>query len=87
MENKKTAVEWLVEQLRQFAFHSNHHLGLGDIRLTQGQIDELEEQAKEMEKQQIEDAFGVGCHHESKRLVGYQDIAEQYYNKTYGGNK
>ena len=38
----------------------------------------------EMEKQQIIDAFGIGCHHESKRLVGYQDIAEQYYNETYG---
>jgi hypothetical protein len=48
-----TAVEWLVEQLRQFAFDSNHHLGLGDIRLTQGQIDELEEEAKEMESKQL----------------------------------
>lgn len=37
-----------------------------------------------MEKQHIIDAFGVGCHHESKRLIGYQDIAEQYYNETYG---
>jgi hypothetical protein len=41
------------------------------------------EQAKEMEKQQIIDAFGIGCHHESKRLVGYQDVAEQYYSETY----
>ena len=37
----------------------------------------------EMEKQQIIDAFGIGCHHESKRLVGYQDIAEQYYQETF----
>lgn len=41
-------------------------------------------QAKEMEKEQIINAFGVGCHHESKRLVGYKDVAEQYYNETYG---
>jgi hypothetical protein len=40
-------------------------------------------QAKAMEKEQIIDAFGVGCHHESKRLVGYQDTAEQYYKQVY----
>ena len=45
------------------------------------------EQALQMEKEQIIDAFGVGCHHESKRLVGYQDTAEQYYNETYGGKQ
>ncbi len=42
-------------------------------------IDKLEA----LEKEQIIDAFGIGCHHESKRLVGYQDVAEQYYNKTF----
>ena len=36
------------------------------------------------EKNQIIDAFGVGCHLESKRLIGYHDVAEQYYNETYG---
>ena len=41
------------------------------------------EQAKEMEKEQIEDAFGVGCQVESTRLIGYQGIAEQYYNETF----
>ena len=78
MENKKTAVEWLVEQLRQFAFDPNHHLGLGDIRLTQGQIDELQEQAKEMEKEQIIDAW-MATDNELQRLA-----AEQYYNEEYG---
>ena len=41
------------------------------------------EQAKEMEKEQIIDAFGVGCQVESTRLIGYQDMAEQYYNETF----
>jgi hypothetical protein len=40
-----------------------------------------------MEKEQIIDAFGVGCHHESKRLVGYQDTAEQYYNETFNADE
>jgi hypothetical protein len=65
---KQTAVEWLVEQIKK-----EHPFWTS-----------IFEQAKEMEKQQIIDSFGVGCHHESKRLVGYQDIAEHYYNETYG---
>jgi len=36
-----------------------------------------------VEKEQIIDAFGIGCQVESTRLIGYQDIAEQYYNETY----
>jgi hypothetical protein len=49
---KQTAVEQLVSELRKLAHDKNHHLEMGDIRISQGFIDELEEQAKEMEKQQ-----------------------------------
>ena len=38
----------------------------------------------EVEKEQIADAFGVGCQVESTRLIGYHEMAEQYYNETYG---
>ena len=73
MENKKlSSVEWLEQELKKIPFVN---------------VLEVFEQAKEMEKEQIIDAFGVGCHLESKRLIGYHDIAEQYYNETYGGNK
>ena len=71
-----TAVEYLVSKIASKIddkYYSN-----------QQDITEFIEQAKEMERKQIIYAFGVGCHHESKRLVGYQDIAEQYYNETYG---
>ena len=44
------------------------------------------EQALAMEKEQIIDAFGVGCQVESTRLIGYHEMAEQYYNETYGGH-
>jgi hypothetical protein len=72
MKNKKqTAVEWLIEQLEQ------HHVKI-DIKNTV-----VNQQAKEMEKEQIIDAFGIGCQVESTRLIGYQDIAEQYYKETY----
>jgi hypothetical protein len=43
-----TSIEWLIEQLRQLAHNDKHHLGMGDIRITQGMLDDFYEQAKEM---------------------------------------
>ena len=43
----------------------------------------LKDNFLEMENQQIIDAFGVGCQVESKRLIGYQNMAEQYYKETF----
>jgi len=63
-----TAVEWLVEQLRQLAFNKKTHLGMGDVRVTQGLLDELHEQAKAMEKEQRIKDYNAGyvdaqCNH------------------------
>ena len=58
---QQTAVGYIISQLRQLAFNENTHLGMGDVRVTQGLIDELEEQAKQIEKQQIIDAFDIAC--------------------------
>ena len=68
METKQTAVEWLVEQLKErgYAGEFPPHL--------------LFEQAKEMEKQQIIDAW-IATDNELQRIA-----AEQYYNETYGTN-
>jgi len=86
MNNNKqqTAVELFIEQLEAQG-ESWENVSIGRIQISIKVEDYLKliDQAKEMEKQQIMDAFGVGCHHESKRLVGYQDIAEQYYNETF----
>lgn len=74
MTPKQTAVEWLIHNIVE------------DQIVKAKSISEWEkvfEQAKQMEKEQIIDAFGVGCQVESTRLIGYQDIAEQYYNETY----
>lgn len=65
-----TAVEWLLNR-----YVETNKIVSSDVL-----------EAKEMEKQQIIDAFGVGCHLESKRLIGYHDVAEQYYTSTYGSN-
>jgi hypothetical protein len=69
--SKQTAVEWLQERL--FLSLSDELKCLNGFFVI----------AKEMEKQQIIDAFGVGRHVESTRLIHYNDMAEQYYNETY----
>lgn len=51
--SQQTAVEWIINQLRQLAHDPTTHIGMGDVRVTQGMIDELEEQSKQMEKEQL----------------------------------
>jgi hypothetical protein len=70
---KQTAVEWFAIALYENGFLQ----GNGD------EIQELLEQAKEMEKEQIENAYN-----ESFRLRDKPySTAKKYYNETYGGNK
>jgi hypothetical protein len=59
-----TAVEWLFEKL--------------DISQGYETAIEILEQAKEMEKEQIINAYWDG-----NQDVGYKLLAEQYYNKTF----
>jgi hypothetical protein len=70
---KQTAVEWLVDQLRQLALDQDHPLGLGGIRLTLGHLDELTQQAKAMEKEQMNEI--------------HLDGIEQGYNMRYQQEK
>jgi hypothetical protein len=67
MENKQTAVEWLIDKVED-------HFCLLPI--------DLIEQAKQMEKEQIIDAWEEGCY-QSSRFPRMSDV-EQYYNETYG---
>ena len=70
METKKqTAVEWLVEQLEK------HHVKI-DIKNTV-----VFEQAKALEKQQIESAYRAG--YTDCSLDRFSDC-EKYYTSTYG---
>ena len=71
---QQTAVEWLVEQLAP------------SVSLQQKYIDELLEQAKAMEKEQIIEAYFNGCeigemfNNENRAFI---TDSEQYYNETY----
>ena len=62
----KTAVEWLAEQL----FGDNEIIGCSD---------ELFEQAKEMEKEQIIEAWNNGYDEEDRATSN----PNQYYNETF----
>ena len=66
--NKMTAVEWLFKQ----------------VWLTPiSELPKLLEQAKQMEKEQIIDAWEDGVRSDN----GFFGTFEQYYNEEYGGNK
>lgn len=72
---KQTAVEWLVEKLMKAEFINN--------------ADELIDQAKAMEKQQIIKAYMNVKDDRDYRMqdVILKEFSEQYYNEEYGGNK
>lgn len=70
MENKQTAVQWLEIELNK--------------RYTSVNFDKLFNQAKQMEKEQIKSAFATGDIFGDDFFDGINDIAENYYNETYG---
>jgi len=66
---KQTAVEWLIEQI----YYT-------DVKITRG----LLKQAKEMEKEQIKDAWDKrGDRIVPKYFLKENINGEQYYNETY----
>jgi|688.fasta_scaffold225224_4 hypothetical protein len=71
---KQTAVEWLKGVIESCG---KPH----ELQMSWSTLDEIIEQAKEMEKQQIKDAVD-GFPLNNRNLEG-----EQYYEQTYGGNK
>lgn len=75
---KQTAVEWLKKELEDYG--SNSHLSLD-----WNTFDELCEQAKAMEREQITEAHLHGLYCDIKMRGEAQ--AEQYYNEIYGGDK
>jgi hypothetical protein len=79
MTNNKqqTAVEWFgMEMGKLFAQYHGKIICIGEFHAKRF---ELEKQAKEMEKGQIEKAYDDAI------MKGRQEDGEQYYNETYGG--
>lgn len=73
MENKQTAVEYLLEVIKLF------DEGVYETLV----VTKHNEKAKELEKEQIINAF-IGNDSDTDENL---EVAEQYYNETYGRNK
>jgi hypothetical protein len=72
----QTSIEWLIEQLSIYGDKAfNKEITLGEYHIKRIQ---LIEQAKEMHKQEIIDAFWNGSSHWDSELE-----AEQYYNEIF----
>jgi len=84
MEKKQTAVEWLVSELNQKIDFIP--MNKWDV------IRDIVQQAKEMEKEQIIEAFDEGKSDGYKTAREWDEMvifsnSEQHYNKTYNQNK
>jgi hypothetical protein len=66
--SKQTAVEWLITEVKKF-----------NTIITREYMLMLFDQAKQMEKEQIIEAYYEG------KEYGFKEQGEQYYNETYGG--
>ena len=73
---KQTAVEWLVQELNQ---------KIDFIPMDKwDMIRDIVQQAKAIEKEQIEAAWKRGDGEHDKVA---DELSKKYYNETYGGNK
>jgi hypothetical protein len=70
-----TAVEWLVEEMLKQGYFD------GNKPLTYTNLDHLQQQAKEMEKQQIIEAFNLGQQEEAKQP--FWTKGNEYYEKNF----
>jgi len=79
--SKQTAVEWLEEQIKDIFY-------VAEASEMTKKFKSVYEQAKQMEKEQIEDTYQKG-RFSGQTNWGYgNDVtAEQYYNETYGETK
>jgi DNA mismatch repair ATPase MutS len=78
-DKKQTAVEWLISQLQK---SKDFQRVINEVNQSSTSVRNVIQQAKEMEKGKLEDAWveGVKNWNPSKTF-------EKWYNETYGGNK
>jgi hypothetical protein len=77
---KQTAVEWLIENIIQL--NASRKYGVISWNTYLSKQEELFNQAKEMEKQQIID-FAIWFNYTNTNYQSYEQIIEQYYNETF----
>ena len=83
----KTAVEWLVEEIKFHAELRQIFKGRVSFIIGESKIDELLKQAKEMEKDNVcdawDDGYDKGMRDRIEKISNPVGNAEQYYNETY----
>lgn len=75
---KQTAVEWLIEQMNNIKGSSISMNGR--VQFIEKELNNLLEQAKAMEKEQIIEAWDDGF---VERQFSIESNSKQYYNKTF----
>jgi hypothetical protein len=90
MNNKQqTAVEWFAEKIRNYKTPLNM-AGVEFILIHKDMINRFEQQAKEIEKEQIIEGYAHG-HDDGWGLANNKKQefihARQYYEQTYGGGE
>jgi hypothetical protein len=91
MTNNKqqTTVEWFIEELEEKgkAYEENQVVRTINICIDVSDYMALKIQAKEMERQQIINAFWNGDNTDCTSEQNIEEFAEQYYEQTYGGGE
>jgi hypothetical protein len=73
----KTAVEWLIDTINKI--NHDYEVGIIDETLWSIQTYDAHKQAKEMEKEQIENAYWEG----GQDIPLTEERCKQYYNETF----
>ena len=84
--SNQTAVEWVVDQLSLLNLDMLRHPENYTIDEAIRRKNEILQQAKEMEREQIETAYQAGDG-DAYNLEETKTWAKEYYNETYGGDK
>jgi hypothetical protein len=83
--NKQTAIDIFKEKL--IDIFEDYHDGIITLDEYIESINKATQQAKEMEKEQMQHWFGLGMHLVEGRILKPIDKFEENFNETYGGNK
>jgi hypothetical protein len=85
MEKKQTAVEWLVEQLDKLEYEYDVE-GISILDFDKRKI-EIENQAKQMMKEQMKDVYLTHCVKSERLRKIFEQQFDDFYNETYGQTK
>ena len=77
---QQTSVEWLVDEIEK---HYITNIGTLDPTI----VIELRRQAKAMENEQYYESYRAGNSFLNSDSLDFKDFFDEFYYKTYGGNK